>query len=95
MSNEQEKAAYKITGLVDIFDEQGLITGQYPIGSVQMLTIARGTAAVEAGQAEEATEEESDEAVDSTGATGEEEVEETLDEDDENETGATGEEEVE
>lgn len=92
--SEIETAKYKVTGLVDIFDEQGQITGQYPIGSVQELTIARGTAAVEAGQAE-LFDEDAAEALGETGATGEGEVEETLDEDDENETGATGEEEVE
>lgn len=92
MENEQEKAAYKVTGLVDIFDEQGQITGQYPVGSVQMLTIARGQAAVDAGQAEEATEEEADEA---TGETGEDEATDDDAEDDENATGATGEEEAE
>lgn len=49
---EKETANYKITGLVDIFDEQGQITGQYPVGSIQELDVDKGIAAVEAGQAE-------------------------------------------
>ncbi len=91
---ESETAMYKVTGLVDIFDEQGNITGQYPVGSVQELTIERGQAAVDAGQAELATE---DEVIESaTGPTGEDESEDDDEaEDDEIEAGATGEEEAE
>ncbi len=49
---EVETAFYRITGLVDAFDEQGNIVSQYPVGSKQELPVDRGTAAVEAGQAE-------------------------------------------
>lgn len=55
---EKETANYKITGLVDIFDEQGQITGQYPVGSIQELDVDKGIAAVEAGQAEAVGDEE-------------------------------------
>lgn len=44
-----ETAKYSIVGLVDKFDEQGNITGQYEIGSVQELTLNRGSACVDAG----------------------------------------------
>lgn len=92
---ESETAKYKVTGLVDIFDEQGQITGQYPVGSVQELTIERGTAAVDAGQAELADDSE-DAGGGGAGATGEDDATDEDDaEDDENATGATGEEEVE
>lgn len=47
-----EVARYRITGLVDIFDEQGVITGQFPVGSIQELPVAVGTKAVADGQAE-------------------------------------------
>ena len=98
---ESETAMYKVTGLVDIFDEQGQITGQYPVGSVQELSVSRGQAAIDAGQAELASEDEVIDSIgdveDATGATGEDEVEtaDELEEEDEDETGATGEEEVE
>lgn len=49
---EIETAKYTITGLVDIFDEQGNITGQFPIGSVQELPVHIGSVAVEDGRAE-------------------------------------------
>lgn len=49
---EVEKASYRITGLVDIFDEQSIITGQYEIGSTQELPVAQGDAAVADGRAE-------------------------------------------
>ena len=52
MENTIEVAKYKITGLVDIFDEQNNITGQFEIGSVQELPVEYGTKCVEAGQAE-------------------------------------------
>lgn len=48
---EVETATYAITGLVDIFDEQGVIRGQYPVGSEQVLPVDRGDAAVESGNA--------------------------------------------
>lgn len=50
--DQVETAKYLITGLVDIFDEQGQITGQFPIGSVQELPVEVGDKAVEAGTAE-------------------------------------------
>lgn len=48
---EVETAQYVITGLVDTYDEQHNITGQYPIGSEQELPIEFGDAAVEDGRA--------------------------------------------
>jgi len=53
-----ETAKYRITGLVDIFDEQGVITGQYPVGSVQELSVEAGTKAVAEGRAEAVSDEE-------------------------------------
>jgi hypothetical protein len=50
--SDVETQKYTITGLVDIFDEQGNIVGQYPIGSVQELPVEFGDAAVEDGRAE-------------------------------------------
>ena len=47
-----EKAKYRITGLVDIFDEQKNIIGTFPIGSVQELPVEVGVAAVADGRAE-------------------------------------------
>ena len=44
-------AQYRITGMVDQFDEQGVIRGQYAAGSIQTLPETVGDAAVEAGQA--------------------------------------------
>lgn len=99
--DEKETANYKITGLVDIFDEQGQIRGQYPVGSVQELTVERGNAAIEAGQAE--LTDESPVSAEDTGGTeaeaeAEVEVEETEESDedaDDEVTGETGEGEVE
>lgn len=48
----QDVAPYRITGLVDIRDEQNNITGQFPIGSVQTLPVEFGQTQVEAGLAE-------------------------------------------
>ncbi len=96
-----ETAKYKITGLVDIFDEQNNITGQYPIGSVQELTIERGTKAVADGAAEAVGAEEPATAAPSTdekeeGAPESGSLDEDEDEDsDDGATGATGEEAVE
>lgn len=50
--SEEDTAKYRITGLVDIFDEQNVITGQYPVGSVQKLTVVRGDEAIQRGAAE-------------------------------------------
>lgn len=47
-----ETAEYTITGLVDTMDEQGNITGQLPIGSVQTLPVVVGDKAVADGRAE-------------------------------------------
>lgn len=55
-----ETAKYRITGLVDIFDEQGVITGQYPVGSVQELSVEAGVAAVADGRAEAVADEDAD-----------------------------------
>jgi len=44
-------ALYKITGLVDIFDVQGVIRGQYALGSEQELSVVEGDKAVELGNA--------------------------------------------
>lgn len=41
-----ETAEYEITGLVDTFDEQGNITGQLPVGSIQTLPVVVGDKAV-------------------------------------------------
>lgn len=46
------KSWYRITGLVDAFDEQGNIISQYPVGSRQELTVEYGDKQVELGQAE-------------------------------------------
>jgi len=46
-----ETAKYTITGLVDHFDEQGNIVGQFPIGSEQELPVHIGQKAVEEGNA--------------------------------------------
>lgn len=83
-----EVAKYKITGLVDKFDEQMIITGQLPIGSVQELPVEYGNKCVEAGTAELVPE---------TAEEVEEEVEEVEDEEEEDggPTGGSGEEEVE
>ncbi len=51
-----EVAKYRITGLVDIFDEQMNIKGQFPIGSIQELPVEYGSKAVEDGRAELVTE---------------------------------------
>lgn len=58
---EVETAKYRIIGLVDFFDEQGIIKGQLPIGSIQVLPIEIGIQAVNDGRAE-AVAEEGDEA---------------------------------
>lgn len=47
-----EVAEYRITGLVDYFDEQNNIQGQFPVGSVQELPVEYGDRMVEEGQAE-------------------------------------------
>lgn len=49
---EIDVAKYKITGLVDYFDEQGNIAGQFTRGSIQYLPKEVGDRAVEDGQAE-------------------------------------------
>lgn len=54
---EVETGNYRITGLVDQFDEQNNITGQFPIGSVQELPVEYGASMVEAGSAELVEEE--------------------------------------
>lgn len=46
-----EIGSYEITGLVDIFDEQNNITGQFPIGSVQELPAEYGDRMVDEGNA--------------------------------------------
>lgn len=51
-TSDVEVAEYKITGLVDTTDEQGNITGQLPIGSVQELPVVVGDKAVSEGRAE-------------------------------------------
>lgn len=48
---EVETASYEITGLVDHFDEQGNITGQLDIGSIQVLPVVVGDKAVAEGRA--------------------------------------------
>lgn len=50
--SEVETKKYTITGLVDTFDEQGNITGQFAVGSVQELPVEFGDAAVADGRAE-------------------------------------------
>jgi hypothetical protein len=101
---EQEFAKYKILGLVDKFDDQMVITGQLPIGSIQELPVSYGSKCVEEGTAELAVEEEtevagSDDELGETGETGEtgesEEEEAELEDEEEGATGETGEEEVE
>lgn len=52
MTDSIQTAKYTITGLVDIFDEQGNITGQFEIGSTQELPMEYGTRCVENGLAE-------------------------------------------
>ncbi len=49
---EVPKARYRITGLVDHFDEQGNILGQLPTGSLQELPVEYGDRCVDQGQAE-------------------------------------------
>lgn len=49
---EKPTASYRITGLVDHFNEQGFIDTQYPVGSIQILTTEQGDKAVQDGQAE-------------------------------------------
>lgn len=89
-----ETQKYTITGLVDIFDEQNNITGQYPIGSVQELAVDKGNAAVEAGTAElyvedeaEAAAEQSDADADTTTTPEEEEEVDAAGDEDEEEAG--------
>ncbi len=53
-----ETAKYLITGLVDKFDEQMNITGQYEVGSIQEFPVEVGTKLVAEGQAEAVGEEE-------------------------------------
>lgn len=50
--SDVETQKYTITGLVDIFDEQGNITGQFPIGSVQELPVEVGAKLLDAGTVE-------------------------------------------
>ncbi len=57
-----EKASFTIIGLVDIFDPQGNIVGQYPVGSVQQLDVEFGDKQVELGLAERTPEEVADDA---------------------------------
>lgn len=45
-------AKYRITGLVDMFDEQGVARGQFPIGSEQELPVHIGERHVADGNAE-------------------------------------------
>lgn len=59
--SEVETQKYTIIGLVDEFDEQGNITGQLPIGSVQELPVEIGNPAVEDGRAELYVEDDQDE----------------------------------
>lgn len=66
-----ETRSYKITGLVDQFDEQNNITGQYPVGSVQLLPVEFGDKEVELGHAEVYEGEDVDEEETATGETGE------------------------
>lgn len=56
-----ELAKYRITGLVDIFDEQGVIRGQFPIGSIQELPTEYGDVAVDDGRAEKVDNEDTEE----------------------------------
>lgn len=94
---DSQTEAFKIIGLVDIFDEQGNITGQYPIGSVQHLPVEFGNKEVELGRAEifvpEVDETEEEDETAPTGETGEDEVE--GDESDEDEDEGDDEDEVE
>lgn len=53
---EASTASYKIIGLVDVFDEQGIIKGQFPVDSIQELPVVYGDRMVEEGQAEKITE---------------------------------------
>lgn len=53
---EVETAKYRITGLVDFTDEQGVIKGQLPIGSIQVLPVEVGVQAVADGRAEAVAE---------------------------------------
>ncbi len=85
---------YKITGLVDMFDEGGNIIGQYPVGSIQKLTVKRGNVAVEAGQAE-VTDEQATDADAADADDSETDLDETDEDADEDATGETGEGEVE
>lgn len=50
--DQVEVANYRITGLVDKFDEQMNIIGQFEIGSVQELPVEVGTKLVADGRAE-------------------------------------------
>lgn len=55
---EGEMGKYRITSpLVDIFDEQGIITGQFPIGSIQEVPTVVGDQWVVDGRAEKVEEE--------------------------------------
>ena len=72
--SDVETAKYKIVGLVDKYDEQGNITGQYPVGSVQELPVEQGVNEVAEGRAEAV----SDDAVDEPAA-----ADETISDDDE------------
>lgn len=93
MSESVQVAKYKITGLVDYFDEQGVVAGQFPIGSEQELPVEVGQKHVESGNAEliegSEGEVETEEAPEegATGSTGEENSEESDDSDDEDEGG--------
>ncbi len=85
--DQVETAKYRITGLVDIFDEQHNITGQFPIGSIQELPVEVGMKCVEEGTAEAVgSEEDGEEDADTTPAGEEDAADEA--------TGETGEEEV-
>lgn len=93
---EIETAKYEIIGLVDIFDEQRNITGQFPIGSIQEMPVEYGDEQVKLGHAKRveevaaSTEEKEDGAPES----GSLDADEDEDSDDEA-VGATGEEAVE
>lgn len=80
-----ETAKYKITGLVDIYDEQMNIIGQFPIGSIQELPVEVGTNAVAEGRAEAVSDAEAAAAAptpaeEPTGETGENEDDEDKEE---------------
>ncbi len=92
-----ETQKYTIVGLVDMFDEQNNIIGQYPVGSVQELPVEFGNKEVELGRAELYVEDAAGDEVPEADMNLEEdeEIDASGEEDEDNDEDEDGDEEVE